>query len=46
MIDPDSIIVQKHNENNKLKFNNIPEYDYNTYDLEDTKQVNKFFKNI
>ena len=46
MIDPDSIIVQKHNENNQLKFNNIPEYDYITYDLEDTKQVNKFFKNI
>ena len=46
MIDPDSIIVQQHNSNNILKFNNIPEYDYITYDLEDEKQLKKYYKNI
>ena len=35
MIDPDSIIVQEHNDNNQLNFGDIPEYDYITYDLED-----------
>lgn len=46
MIDPDSIVVQQHNTNNTLTFNDVPEYDYYTYDLEDDKQLKKFFKNI
>ena len=46
MIDPDSIIVQQHNSNNQLKFNDIPEYDFYTYDLEDEKQLKKYYKNI
>lgn len=46
MIDPDSIVVQEHNKNNQLNFGDIPEYDYITYDLEDDKQLKKYFKNI
>lgn len=46
MIDPDSILVQEKNKNNVLKFNDIPEYDFITYDLEDDKQLKKYFRNI
>jgi hypothetical protein len=46
MIDPDSIVVQQHNLNNQLKFNDIPECDFYAYDLEADKQLKKYFNNI
>ena len=46
MIDPDSIIVQHHNDHNILKFKDIPEYDFITYDLDDEKQLKRYYSNI
>ena len=46
MVDPDGIIVQPQNQVTTLKFNNIPEFDFLIYDLEDDKEREKYFKNI
>ena len=47
MIDPDGIIVQQHNDNNIIKFgSNIPDFDFIVYDLEDTKDFNKYISTI
>lgn len=47
MIDPDGIIVQQHNYNNIIKFgNDIPNFDFVVYDLEDTKDFNKYISTI
>ena len=46
MIDPDSIIVQNHNDANIIKLNNVPEYDFITFDLEDDKQLKKYISTI
>lgn len=46
MIDPDGIMVQQYNENNVLKFGDIPPFDYITYDLEDDKEIKKYLSSI
>lgn len=46
MIDPDGIMVTQHNDINVLKFGNIPEFDFLTWDLEDDKELKKYFSTI
>lgn len=46
MIDPDSIIVPKKNEENNIKLNYVPEFDFQVWDLEDDKELKKYFKTI
>jgi hypothetical protein len=46
MIDPDSIILAEKNNHNELKINSIPEYDFMTWDLEDEKELKKYYKVI
>ena len=46
MIDPDGIMVSQHNDNNILKFGNIPEFDFLTWDLEDDKELKKYYSTI
>lgn len=46
MIDPDGIMIPQHNEQNKLKYGNIPEFDFLVYDLEDEKEFKKYLKDI
>ena len=46
MVDPDSIVVQQHNDMTVLKFGEIPEFDFLIYDLEDDKEKMKYFKDI
>lgn len=46
MIDPDNIIIAEKNNNNILKLNNIPEYDFLVWDLEDDKELKKFYATI
>ena len=46
MIDPDGIRVQQHNSNTVLNFGEIPPFDYTIYDLEDEKELKKYFSDI
>jgi len=46
MIDPDNIIIVDKNQTNTLKLNNIPEYDFLVWDLEDDKDLKKFYTTI
>lgn len=46
MIDPDSIMVTQHNDNNIIKLNNVPEFDFVTWDLEDEKEFKKYISTI
>ena len=46
MVDPDGILITHENKNTTLCFNDIPEFDYLIYDLEDDKEKEKYFKNI
>lgn len=46
MIDPDGIMVTQKNDNNILKFGNIPEFDFITWDLEDDKEFKKYISTI
>jgi len=46
MIDPDNILLTERNPNNIVKLNHVPEYDFLTWDLEDDKELNKYFKTI
>lgn len=46
MIDPDGIMLPQVNKQTTLKFGNIPEFDFITYDLEDDKEFKKYLKDI
>lgn len=46
MIDPDNIILAEKNNNNIVKLNNIPECDFLVWDLEDNKELKKYYKTI
>jgi len=47
MIDPDGIMLPQENKQTTLKFgNDIPEFDFITYDLEDEKEFKKYLKDI
>lgn len=46
MVDPDSILITQENKNNTLSFNEVPEFDFLIFDLEDDKEREKYFKNI
>ena len=46
MIDPDNIIIAEKNNNNILKLNNIPEFDFLIWDLEDDKDLKKYYSTI
>lgn len=46
MIDPDNIILTEKNRNNIIKLNQIPDYDFLTWDLEDDKELSKYYKTI
>lgn len=46
MVDPDSIMVQQQNKMNILKFGEIPEFDFLVYDLEDEKELEKYYKAV
>ena len=46
MIDPDNIIIVDKNSNNELKLNNIPECDFLIWDLEDDKDLKKYYATI
>ena len=46
MIDPDSILQVQENKLTKLNFTEVPEFDYLIWDLEDQKELNKYFKTI
>ena len=46
MIDPDSIIIPDKNDNNKIRLNQVPEFDFQVWDLEDDKELKKYFKTI
>jgi hypothetical protein len=43
MIDPDGIIVSQHNYNNIIKLGNLPEFDFIVWDLEDDKELKKYY---
>ena len=46
MIDPDNIVIADKNKETILKLNNIPEYDFLVWDLEDNKELKKYFSTI
>ena len=46
MIDPDGIMLPQQNTQTTIKFGNIPEFDFITYDLEDDKEFSKYLKDI
>ena len=46
MIDPDNIMLTEKNRNNIIKLNQVPEFDFLTWDFEDDKELNKYFKTI
>lgn len=46
MIDPDNIVIADKNKETILKLNNIPEYDFLIWDLEDSKELKKYFSTI
>ena len=46
MIDPDNIILVDQNKNNTLNINNVPEFDLLVWDLEDDKELQKFYKTV
>lgn len=46
MIDPDNIILVEDNKNTELKINNVPEFDLLVWDLEDDKELKKYYTTI
>lgn len=46
MIDPDNIILVDENKQTTLKINNVPEFDLLVWDLEDDKELKKYYKTI
>ena len=46
MIDPDQMILASINENTEVVVDNVPMSDYIIWDLEDDKQLKKFFKAV
>ena len=46
MIDPDNIILADINKNNKIEINNIPEFDFQIWDLENEKDFKKYIQMI
>mgnify|MGYP004645648417 CR=1 FL=1 len=46
MIDPDNIILVEDNKNTELKINNVPEFDLLVWDLEDEKELKKYYTTI
>lgn len=43
MIDPDNIILADKNKNNVINIDNIPEFDFEIWDLESEKELKKYF---
>ena len=46
MIDPDAVIISGKNNNTKLELDNVPEFDYLIWDLENEKEFRKYIFNI
>ena len=46
MIDPDNIILADTNKNNVITIDNIPEFDFEIWDLENDKDFKKYISNI
>ena len=46
MIDPDGIIIASKNKDTVIKIDNVPEFDYLIWDLDNEKDLRKYFFNI
>lgn len=46
MIDPDNIVLADKNKQTTLNINNVPEFDLLIWDLEDDKELKKYYKTI
>ncbi len=46
MIDPDNIVLADKNKQTTLNINNVPEFDLLVWDLEDDKEIKKYYKTI
>ena len=46
MIDPDNIILVDKNKNNSISIDNIPEFDFEIWDLESEKELKRYFFTI
>lgn len=46
MIDPDNILLATKNTNTKIELDNVPEFDYLIWDLENDKDIKKYYYTI
>ena len=46
MIDPDGIVLTTQNLSNQISIGEVPEYDYESYDLDDEKSFKKYISDI
>lgn len=46
MLDPDNIVIPSRNKNNKIEIDNVPEFDYLIWDLENEKEFRKYIQSI